>query len=78
MLETDKGLVRTAVTDAFGHRHDVRHNILSLKSPVVRAASSESRLHFIGDTHATSRPHMFVNVFQVILRKHYASTDALN
>src|SRR5262245_18191901 len=44
----------------------------------MRSGASKSRLHFIGDTHAASCPRMFVNMFQVIFRKHHASTDTLN
>src|SRR4029453_9740145 len=44
----------------------------------MRAGAPESGLHFIGDTHATSRAHIFVDVLQIILRKHHASADALD
>ena len=58
----DDSAERSAVADPFRHRHDVRHDALSLKSPVVRAGASEPRLDFIGDTYAAGRVHMFVSM----------------
>jgi hypothetical protein len=74
----NNGTERSAVANSFGHRHDVGHHILSLKSPVVCTRAPESCLHFIGDTHAAGRAHILISVLQVILREHHASADALN
>src|SRR5919107_2389908 len=45
-----------AISDAFGHRHDVRNDVVILESPVVLASAAEAGLNFVGDTEAAEFP----------------------
>jgi len=52
------------LTHGFAHCDDVRHHPLLLKGPHVSCAA-KPRLHFISNTHHTSRPHHIVHALQV-------------
>src|SRR5438477_6616820 len=69
---------RGSVANPFGHRYDVRHHVLSFETPVMRAGAPESRLHFIGNTHAAPCADMFVNTLEIVFRKYDSSAHSLN
>lgn len=46
-----------SIAHRFGHRYDVRNDLMRLERPVMGTASAESHLHLIGDHHTTSLPN---------------------
>mmetsp|Transcript_13417 Transcript_13417/g.40576 ORF Transcript_13417/g.40576 Transcript_13417/m.40576 type:complete len:201 (-) Transcript_13417:872-1474(-) len=74
----DNGGEGQPVADALGHRHDVRHHSLSLKTPVMSTSTPKPCLHFVCDVDAACLFHHVIHEGQVAVSQGHSAPHALH
>src|SRR5690242_14146288 len=65
---------RMTVSERLSDSHDVRHNPLRLKRPVVRTKSAKPGLHFVSDANAACLASVPISFLQIPVRKNYLTS----
>ena len=67
-----------AVSDSFGHHHDVGNDALAFESPVVGAGAAEAGLDFVGNAESAVTAHDVVGLRKVAFGEDDGAADALD
>src|SRR6266404_4922311 len=75
-MRSDHGAEWMTIADRFAQHDDVRHNIVTFKTPEVFADAAIARLHFIRNANATGLAHRCIHLGEIAGRKNNLSRDA--